>query len=197
MKFLDDSSSDNLSDNWLGANQAKAKQHPVKINNPDPCTDQLGISGKWLYRLPHFKLDSSPASGDEVQTEYLVDRKYVNEYIQDLRTIGDEIAPRVYATEIRTIKSDELWLSGAYQRETVGFHFTWKKSDTLVDFLPRIEEILGKHHGRPHWAKLFSVKSDELSARYPKYSNFEALLKKYDPKKKFRNKFIDQYFSNY
>ena len=197
MKFLDDSSSDNLSDNWLGANQAKAKQHPVKINNPDPCTDQLGISGKWLYRLPHFKLDSSPASGDEVQTEYLVDRKYVNEYIQDLRTIGDEIAPRVYATEIRTIKSDELWLSGAYERETVGFHFTWKKSDTLVDFLPRIEEILGKHHGRPHWAKLFSVKSDELSARYPKYSNFEALLKKYDPKKKFRNKFIDQYFSNY
>ena len=197
MKFLDDSSSDNLSDNWLGANQAKAKQHPVKINNPDPCTDQLGISGKWLYRLPHFKLDSSPASGDEVQTEYLVDRKYVKEYIQDLRTIGDEIAPRVYATEIRTIKSDELWLSGAYQRETVGFHFTWKKSDTLVDFLPRIEEILGKHHGRPHWAKLFSVKSDELSARYPKYSNFEALLKKYDPKKKFRNKFIDQYFSNY
>ena len=141
MKFLDDSSSDNLSDNWLGANQAKAKQHPVKINNPDPCTDQLGISGRWLYRLPHFKLDSSPASGDEVQTEYLVDRKYVNEYIQDLRTIGDEIAPRVYATEIRTIKSDELWLSGAYQRETVGFHFTWKKSDTLVDFFPRIEEI--------------------------------------------------------
>jgi xylitol oxidase len=197
MKFLDDSSSDNLSDNWLGANQAKAKQHPVKINNPDPCTDQLGISGKWLYRLPHFKLDSSPASGDEVQTEYLVDRKYVNEYIQDLRAIGDEITPKVYATEIRTIKSDELWLSGAYQRETVGFHFTWKKSDTLVDFLPRIEEILGKHHGRPHWAKLFSVKSDELSARYPKYSNFEALLKKYDPKKKFRNKFIDQYFSNY
>jgi len=197
MKFLDDSSSDNLSDNWLGANQAKAKQHPVKINNPDPCTDQLGISGKWLYRLPHFKLDSSPASGDEVQTEYLVDRKYVNEYIQDLRTIGDEIASKVYATEIRTIKSDELWLSGAYQRETVGFHFTWKKSDTLVDFLPRIEEILGKHHGRPHWAKLFSVKSDELSARYPKYSNFEALLKKYDPKKKFRNKFIDQYFLNY
>lgn len=197
MKFLDDSISDNLSDNWLGANQAKAKQHPVKINNPDPCTDQLGISGKWLYRLPHFKLDSSPASGDEVQTEYLVDRKYVNEYIQDLRAIGDEIAPRVYATEIRTIKSDELWLSGAYQRETVGFHFTWEKSDTLVDFLPRIEEILGKHHGRPHWAKLFSVKSDELSARYPKYSNFEALLKKYDPKKKFRNKFIDQYFSNY
>ena len=197
MKFLDDSSSDNLSDNWLGANQAKAKQHPVKINNPDPCTDQLGISGKWLYRLPHFKLDSSPASGDEVQTEYLVDRKYVNEYIQDLRTIGDEIASKVYATEIRTMKSDELWLSGAYQRETVGFHFTWKKSDTLVDFLPRIEEILGKHHGRPHWAKLFSVKSDELSARYPKYSNFEALLKKYDPKKKFRNKFIDQYFLNY
>ena len=197
MKFLDDSNLLQLPTQWLNGNIATAKQHPVKVNDPSPCTDQMGISGKWLYRLPHFKLDSSPASGDEVQTEYLVDRSHVSEYMSELLSIGDEIADRVYAAEIRTIKSDDLWLSGAYGRQTVGFHFTWKKSDSLATFLPKIEEILGKHDGRPHWGKLFSTSQEELSSRYPKYSSFEGLLKKYDPSKKFRNSFIDRYFINY
>ena len=109
MKFLDDNNLPQLPTVWLDGNIANAKQHPVKVNDPSPCTDQIGISGTWLYRLPHFKLDSSPASGDEVQTEYLVDRSHVSEYIAELSNIGDEIAERVYATEIRTIKSDELW----------------------------------------------------------------------------------------
>lgn len=197
MKFLDDSNLPQLPTQWLNGNIAIAKQHPVKVNDPSPCTDQMGISGKWLYRLPHFKLDSSPASGDEVQTEYLVDRSYVSEYMSELLNIGNEIAERVYAAEIRTIKSDDLWLSGAYGRQTVGFHFTWKKSDSLATFLPKIEEILGKHDGRPHWGKLFSISQEELASRYPKYSSFEGLLKKYDPSKKFRNSFIDRYFINY
>jgi xylitol oxidase len=197
MKFLDDNNLAQLPSAWLDGNIANAKQHPVKVNDPSPCTDQMGISGKWLYRLPHFKLDSSPASGDEVQTEYLVDRSHVSEYIDELSNIGDEIADRVYATEIRTIKSDDLWLSGAYGRQTVGFHFTWKKSDSLATFLPKIEEILGNHDGRPHWGKLFSTPRENLIGRYPKYSNFEDLLKKYDPNKKFRNSFINRYFINY
>jgi xylitol oxidase len=197
MKFLDDNNLAQLPSAWLDGNIANAKQHPVKVNDPSPCTDQMGISGKWLYRLPHFKLDSSPASGDEVQTEYLVDRSHVSEYIDELSNIGDEIAGRVYATEIRTIKSDDLWLSGAYERQTVGFHFTWKKSDSLATFLPKIEEILGNHDGRPHWGKLFSTPRENLIGRYPKYSNFEDLLKKYDPNKKFRNSFINRYFINY
>lgn len=197
MKFLDDNNLAQLPSDWLDGNIAIAKQHPVKVNDPSPCTDQMGVSGKWLYRLPHFKLDSSPASGDEVQTEYLVDRSYVTEYIDELSNIGDEIAARVYATEIRTIKSDDLWLSGAYGRQTVGFHFTWIKSDSLQTFLPRIEKILGNHDGRPHWGKLFSTPRENLMSRYPKYSNFEDLLKKYDPNKKFRNSFINRYFINY
>ena len=197
MKFLDDSNLPQLPTQWLNGNIATAKQHPVKVNDPSPCTDQMGISGKWLYRLPHFKLDSSPASGDEVQTEYLVDRSHVSEYMSELLSIGDEIADRVYAAEIRTIKSDDLWLSGAFGRETVGFHFTWKKSESLATFLPKIEEILGKNDGRPHWGKLFSTSQEELSSRYPKYSSFEGLLKKYDPSKKFRNSFISRYFINY
>lgn len=194
MKFLDNNKFPELKSNAYGGNLAKSNQHPVKVNQPDNCTEQMGVSGKWLYRLPHFKLDSSPASGDEVQTEYLVDRKHVQSYINELMKIGEDIAARVYATEIRTISSDDLWLSGAYERETVGFHFTWKKSSEIKEFLPVIENILGKNNGRPHWGKLFSTTKAQLTERYPKYEEFRKLIHEYDSGNKFGNNFIEQYF---
>jgi xylitol oxidase len=194
MKFLDNDKFPELQSNAYGGNLAKTNQHPVKVNHPDNCTEQMGVAGKWLFRLPHFKLDSSPASGDEVQTEYLVDRKHVQSYINELIKIGEDIAVRVYATEIRTISSDDLWLSGAYERETVGFHFTWKKSSEIKEFLPVIENILGKNNGRPHWGKLFSTTKAQLIERYPKYEEFRNLIHKYDSGNKFGNKFIEQYF---
>ena len=194
MKFLDNEEFPQLLSKAYGGNLAIANQHPVKINDPANCTEQMGVPGKWLNRLPHFKLGSSPASGDEVQTEYLVDREYVQNYIKELSNIGDEIAKRVYATEIRTISADDLWLSGAHGRQTVGFHFTWKKSAEIYDFLPVIENILGKNNGRPHWGKLFSTSKDQIANRYPKYQDFRSLLQKYDLGGKFRNNFIEQYF---
>lgn len=195
MKFLDQSGSPKLAPDAYGGNLASSNQHPVKINDPGPSTEQMGVSGKWLYRLPHFKLDSSAASGDEVQTEYLVDRRFVQEYISGLAAIGSEIAPRVYATEIRCMAADDLWLSGAYERDTVGFHFTWKKSGDLHSFLPKIEAVLGKHQGRPHWGKLFSTSKDELITRYPKYLEFKNLITKYDPYGKFSNNFVKKFFN--
>lgn len=194
MKFLDNEKFSELQSNAYGGNLALTNQHPVKVNHPGNCTEQMGVAGKWLFRLPHFKLDSSPASGDEVQTEYLVDRDYVQGYINELTKIGEDIAARVYATEIRTMSSDDLWLSGAYGRETVGFHFTWKKTSEVKDFLPVIENILGKNKGRPHWGKLFSTPRAQLIERYPKYEEFRQLIQKYDSGNKFRNKFIEQYF---
>lgn len=194
MKFLDQAEFPHLSPEAFGGNLANSNQHPVKINDPSPCTEQMGVTGKWLYRLPHFKLDSSAASGDEVQTEYLVDRNYVNEYIAGLSAIGNEISPRVYATEIRTMAADDLWLSGAYARDTVGFHFTWKKSKELASFLPKIEEVLGKHQGRPHWGKLFSTSKEQIITRYPRYQDFKNLLNRYDSNGKFSNNFIDKFF---
>lgn len=194
MKFLDDDKYPELQSKAYGGNLALTNQHPVKVNHPGNCTEQMGVSGKWLFRLPHFKLDSSPASGDEVQTEYLVNRIHVQSYINELTKIGEDIAARVYATEIRTISSDDLWLSGAYGRETVGFHFTWKKSSEVKDFLPVIENILGKYNGRPHWGKLFSTPRAQLIERYPMYEEFRQLIQKYDSGNKFRNKFIEQYF---
>jgi len=42
---------------------------------PENCTEQLGLPGPWHLRLPHFRLEFTPSSGDELQSEYLVPRE--------------------------------------------------------------------------------------------------------------------------
>ena len=38
-------------------------------------TVQCGVPGPWSECLPHFRLDSTPSNGDDIQTEYFVDRR--------------------------------------------------------------------------------------------------------------------------
>jgi xylitol oxidase len=58
--------------------------------------------------------------------------------------------------------------------------------------LPQMEGKLDKFEPRPHWAKLFTISSEKLQARYPKMEEFKSLLAKHDPEGKFRNGFLDQ-----
>ena len=40
------------------------------------ATEQLGVPGPWHGRLPHFRPEFTPSSGDEQQTEYLLPREH-------------------------------------------------------------------------------------------------------------------------
>ena len=57
--------------------------------------------------------------------------------------------------------------------------------------LPVIEKELSPFGVRPHWGKLFTLSPKELRSRYKKLPEFLALAKKYDPKGKFRNEFLN------
>jgi xylitol oxidase len=97
--------------------------------------------------------------------------------------------------EIRTMAADDLWLSMAYQRDTVGFHFTWVKDEAAVaPVVSAIEAALAPFAARPHWGKVFSSSAEAVRKVYPRYDDFVALLRRYDPDGKFRNEFMDRYF---
>lgn len=145
------------------------------------------MTGQWSERLPHFRLDSAPSvGGDELQTEYFVDRRYAVDALQTLRSLGDRISPHLHAAEIRTTASDDLWLSPAFQRESVCIGFTWRKHPTAVMALLRdIEVALAAYEPRPHWGKLFTLSVDDLQRRLPRLSDFLELTTRYDPVGKF------------
>lgn len=178
----------------FGAPLATGPRHPIAGMPAENCTQQMGIAGPWHERLPHFRLEFTPSSGEELQSEYFVPRARASEAVRVLRHLGPQIAPLLQISEVRTIAADELWMSPAYQQETISFHFTWKKHWPGVrELLPLLEAQLLPLGARPHWGKLFTLAPNELQARYERLPDFRRLIERYDPQGKLRNPFIDTY----
>jgi xylitol oxidase len=179
-------------ESFFGAVPARQQRHPIGGMSAENCTEQLGVLGPWHERLPHFRIDALPSAGNELQTEYFVPRDRAVDVFGVIRGLGDEIAPHLLVSEIRTVAADNLWMSPAYHRDNVGFHFTWKQHTAAVmELLPRIEAELAPFDVRPHWGKLFTVSPQQIRATYGKLPQFDALLRAYDPEGKFRNAYLD------
>jgi xylitol oxidase len=183
-----------LAPDLFGAAPAPADRHPIPGLSAEACTPQMGVPGPWYARLPHFRMEFTPSSGDELQSEYLVPRPYAIQAIMAVNALRDRIAPLLQISEIRTIAADDLWMSPCYLQACVGIHFTWKKEwDAVRQLLPAIESALEPFEARPHWGKLFTMQAARLQSLYPKLPDFQQLLRDYDPKGKFRNEFLDSY----
>jgi xylitol oxidase len=177
---------------FFGATAAKRNLHPIAELSAENCTEQMGVPGPWYERLPHFRMGFTPSAGKELQSEYFVPRRNAVDAILAVERLRDQIAPHLLISEIRAVAADDLWMSTAYGRPSVTIHFTWKQDWPAVRrLLPVIERELSPWEPRPHWGKLFTMSGAELRSRYPKLEDFVALASKFDPKRKFRNDFLD------
>ncbi|MGH6654005.1 MAG: FAD-binding protein [Actinocrinis sp.] len=180
---------------WLGARLADGPRHPVPGMSTQSCTEQGGVPGPWHERLPHFRPEFTPSAGEELQSEFLLPRAAAPQAIAALLALGERIAPVLLTSEIRTIAADEQWLSPAYGRDSVAFHFTWvKQPEAVAPVLAEIEGALMPLGGRPHWGKVFSVPSSQLAGLYEHAGDFTALAAELDPAGKFRNRYVADVF---
>jgi xylitol oxidase len=177
-----------------GAAAAPARRHPIAALPADSCTEQLGITGAWLDRMPHFRMDHTPSAGAEIQSEYMVARRHAVGAIRAVRELHAELAPLLMISEIRTTAADDLWLSSAYGEDTACLHFTWRlEPDAVARVLPTLEAALAPFAPRPHWGKVFVATAPELAPRYPRMGDFRDLANRLDPRGAFRNDFLDHH----
>ncbi|TDD28189.1 FAD-binding protein [Kribbella turkmenica] len=183
-----------IENEWLGARVADGARHPIKSMPADYATQQGGVPGPWNERLPHFRLEFTPSNGDELQSEYFVPRAKAAEAFEVLRALGNQLAPAIQVSEVRTIAADELWLSPSQGRDTVALHFTWIQDEAAVrPVVAALEDRLNPLGARPHWGKVFAADAAYLRSCYPKVPEFVDLAAKYDPDGKFRNPYLDTY----
>jgi xylitol oxidase len=178
---------------FFGATLAKQKLHPLAGHATEACTEQMGVVGPWYERLPHFKMNFTPSSGAELQSEYFVPRDRAYEAILAVEGLRDKVTPHLFITELRSIEADDLWMSMAYRRRSIAIHFTWKPEWPEVrEVLPQIEAALAPFEARPHWGKLFTLQPARFGELYVKLPEYKALLEQYDSGGKFRNAFVEQ-----
>ncbi|WP_231880832.1 D-arabinono-1,4-lactone oxidase [Brachybacterium sp. sponge] len=182
-----------LPEHWLGGRRAGGPVHPLPGMPADFCTDQTGEPGPAHERLPHFRLEFTPSSGEEIQSEYFVPRERIGEALAAVMPLGERIRPLLHASEVRTVAADEHWLSPAQHRESACVHFTWKQRPAEVAaLLPEIEERLAPFAPRPHWGKVFALDPQVVQAQYPDLERFRALRDRLDPGRVFRNEYVDR-----
>jgi xylitol oxidase len=178
---------------FFGATLAPVKLHPIREVSAINTTPQLGNPGPAYERLPHFRMEYTPSSGQELQSEYFIPRRHAVVAILAIAESREKVSPLLMISELRTIAADELWMSPCYRQACAAIHFTWKPDWPGVrSVLPIIEERLAPFEARPHWGKLFTMSPARLRALYPKLPAFKELLRSQDPKGKFRNPFLNE-----
>lgn len=171
---------------WLGAR--RRHETATLVGSTENLTEQLGSPGAWCDRLPHFRLDSTPSNGDEIQTEYFVDRADAAEALEAVRRLGADIHPHLLVSELRTVRADDLWLSGAAGRDTFAIHFTWANHPEPVRaLLPRLEEALLPFGARPHWGKWHTMSATDVGAVFPRLGDARDTFARLDPDRRFAN----------
>jgi len=174
----------------FGGRPASRQLHPIAGADVAATTQQLGRPGAWHERLPHFRPQTAPSgAGAELQSEWLVGRSDGAAALLRLRGLAGQLAPAVSVCEIRAVAADSLWLSPAYQRDSVALHFTWRPHPSLVaQLIPVVEEALGPFEPRPHWGKLFAAEPHPTRG-----ADFRHLAARLDPQRCFANDFVSRH----
>jgi xylitol oxidase len=176
---------------WDGR-PATGPEHPVAGEPAESATAQLGVPGPWNERLPHFRLDFVPSSGDELQSEYLLPRTDAAAAWAALLPMGAALREVLLAGEIRAVAADSMWLSPTGGHDCVAFHFTWVPDPVRVQpVVAEVERRLAAFNTRPHWGKVFTTTPAELALRYPRLADFRELVARYDPEGRFGNDLVD------
>lgn len=181
-------------EDFLGARPAQRTVHPVPELSTESLTDQLGVPGPWLDRLPHFRLEGVPASGSELQSEWMVPRRWAVEALRAVHDLAPSFRKHLMISELRTVAADDLWLSTAYGTDIVCIHFSWVLDvDAVSGIIPSIEAALAPFEARPHWGKLFTATAQSLEPLYSRLPDFRRLAERLDPRGAFRSDYLDRH----
>jgi alditol oxidase len=177
-----------------GATPATEPRHPIAGQDARAATAQLAERHPWFEVLPHFRHSFTPSSGDEQQSEYLVARSDGVAAVAAVHQL--DLSDALQVMEIRTVASDEMWLSPAFARDSVALHFTWHNNDAAVSqACAAVEAALADFAPRPHWGKVFTLDAAEVGSGYPRLADFQQLRARHDPSGKFGNTFLDDLLS--
>ena len=111
-----------------------------------------------------------------------------------LHAIRDLLAadfPRMpWPVEYRTLAADDVWLSTAYERETVTISL---HQGVEVDDEPMFraaEAVIRSFDGRPHWGKVNYLEGSELANIHPRWNDWWEIRDRFDPDETFLNHYL-------
>jgi FAD-linked oxidoreductase len=118
-----------------------------------------------------------------------------------LKEIRDSITSNNFRVhfpiEVRFVKADDMYLSPAYQRDSVYIAVHMYKGMEYKTYFDAMETIFKKYNGRPHWGKMHTRTAKELSQLYPMWNKFQEIRTQLDPEGLFLNDYMKKLMVNH
>ncbi len=129
------------------------------------------------------------------EMEYHLPRENAFAALREIRTALETQHHEVFfPIEFRYIKSDDIWLSPFYQRETCSIAVHRFFEEDFKPYFKTIEPIFKKYGGRPHGGKLNTLGREDFRKLYPRWDDFSAVRKELDPEGRFLNDYLRKLF---
>ena len=130
------------------------------------------------------------------EMEYHLPRENAFKAFREIKDTVEKNFPEVFFPfEFRFVKSDDIWMSPFYGRETCSIAVHRYFEEDYQPLFKAIERIFKKYHGRPHWGKLNTLNTTELAALYPHWNDFQDVRREMDPEGKFLNPYLKKIFA--
>jgi FAD/FMN-containing dehydrogenase len=122
------------------------------------------------------------------EVEYFLPIAHAHDIIREMRKLMKRWFPlSVYPLEIRTVKGDEAWMSPNYKRDNLVVSISGEPGVDYWAYLRACDIVFAEFGGRPHWGKMHFMTADRLERLFPRYSDFVAMRRRFDPDGTFLN----------
>ena len=160
------------------------------INTTDDAAQYpLGGEGQrfgWNYEVlpnhrPHLHTEmeySVPASSGPACMQAI--QNLLNTTFTDVR----------WPVEYRTLAADDVWMSTAYQRDTVTISVHQGAELPDEAYYRACEEIFLEFDGRPHWGKCNYLSGTQLAGQHTKWQDWWTVRDRIDPQGTFLNPYL-------
>ncbi|MEM7533753.1 MAG: D-arabinono-1,4-lactone oxidase [Chloroflexota bacterium] len=122
------------------------------------------------------------------EMEYFVPLEQAHDILVEMRKLMLRWLPKsVYPLEVRTVAAENAWMSPHYQRDNLVVSVSGQPGTDYWDYLRACDSLFAEFKGRPHWGKLHFMTADRLERLFPRYNDFVAMRRRFDPKGTYLN----------
>ncbi len=93
----------------------------------------------------------------------------------------------VYPLELRVVAAEDAWMSPNYERENLVVSVSGQPGAEYWPYLRACDSLFAEFSGRPHWGKLHFMTADRIARLFPRYEDFLAIRRRFDPAGVFLN----------
>ncbi|WP_433683329.1 D-arabinono-1,4-lactone oxidase [Nocardia sp. CA-119907] len=138
-----------------------------------------------------YRVFASPRLIRFTEMEYAIPREHSAAAIREIKELSTKFDTPM-PIEVRWVAPDDAFLSPASGRDTCYIAVHQYRGMDFEPYFRACEAVFDKYNGRPHWGKRHFQTAETLRPRYPDWDRFAEVRRRFDPKGRFANRYIER-----